>query len=137
VSKAVTNDFVERCFAFARELQQDGTAIVARGRAFEQTAFFQAIGQFDNGVVLETELRGEFPDGGLGLMRETGNREQKFVLLRLQAFGARCIFAATEESRKVITKLGELYILSMGEHCGRGLAQIRIGHSSLLQRGEV
>jgi hypothetical protein len=67
-------------------------------------------------------------------MRKAGDGQQKFVLLRLQAFGKGGVFAAAEESREVITKLGELYILSMGKHSSRALAHIRIGHSWLLQQ---
>jgi hypothetical protein len=133
VSKAVANDFVKRGFALARELQQDSAAILAGGRAFEQAVFFQAIREFNDGVVFKTELRGELLNGGLGFVRETCDGQEKLVLLRLQSFGAGCVFAAAQESREVIAEFGELHVLSVGECYSRAFAQMRIGHSYLLQ----
>jgi hypothetical protein len=67
------HDFVERRLTVAGQVEVDDTAVLAGTLPFEETALFKAIREFDDSVMLEAKLAGNFLDGGMRVGRKPGH----------------------------------------------------------------
>src|SRR5579862_928365 len=132
LGEAEAHDFVERRLTVAGQVEVDDTAVLAGALPFEQAALFKAIREFDDGVVLEAKLAGNFLDGGKRVGRKPSHRQEQLVLLGLQAFGACGVLAATQEAREVIPELRELFVLRPRKRSGGGGFGSRRWHRELL-----
>jgi hypothetical protein len=92
--ETVPDDAAQYALASGCHAQQNDTLVFAGAFARHQSFLFEAVGKFDDRVVLKTKLIGEFLDGWRLDRVKARNGEKKFVLLRLQTFSASGIFAA-------------------------------------------
>ncbi|HVR17195.1 MAG TPA: hypothetical protein VMS25_12615 [Candidatus Limnocylindrales bacterium] len=95
---------LEKLFAVASQLDENLPAVVGAAQAAEQAALDQTVDQFHRAVMLELHPFGQNSDGRFKTLRQTANREQQLMLLRLDASFTRCVFAETQEATDLIAK---------------------------------
>ena len=111
----VEREVAEFRLARGGEVDQDAAAVGVVPPAPEQPQAFEAVDQFDGAVVLQEEPLGQGADRGRDRRRETFQRQEELVLLRLQASRARGLLAEMEEAPEAIAHLGQRAVLIGGQ----------------------
>lgn len=91
---------------FARGRQPDIhlAPVLFRHASRRRSAFAQPVDQLDRAVVPDLQARSQLADGGSHLRRQSLDREQQLVLLRLQAVRARRFLAISQEPADLMTE---------------------------------
>jgi len=85
----------------------DAPAVSGMAEAAGEAPAFEAVDEFDGGVVIEEEALGELADGGFGASAAGGDHHQHLVLLWSEAGFARGAAAEIEKAADLISKLRE------------------------------
>lgn len=106
---------MQQCITLLGKAQQDHTAVARIALALEKSAIAQAVGQADGAMMLNQKPSGDVPDGGL---IRCLYRQQKLMLLRLEAFAMRGIFAEAKEAADLVTELRESAVVLRVQNWG-------------------
>ena len=87
LGEVVAGEAVEQAAAARGDVNRDAPAVAAAGHALSQAAAFEAVDQFDGGVVVEEEALGEQADVRGRSGGSSGQDQQHLVLLGSQARG--------------------------------------------------
>lgn len=91
----------------------DFPAIRPAAGAPDQPFGFEAAAEFDGGVMADLQPLGQGADCGRRPTRQPLDRQQCLVLLRLDAGGARGLFAEIQEAPDLIAKLRERPVIDL------------------------
>jgi hypothetical protein len=80
--------------------------------AFSVTGIFQAIHQFHRGVMAQRQAICQLADGRLGAGRQSLDRQQCLMLLRLYAVLSGPDFAELKEVTELVAELSQLLIVA-------------------------
>jgi len=97
------------------ETHQNLAPVARTAGSSDIAVLFQAVNQFDRGVMLKLHLRRELADGGLYAGPESADGEQKLVLARLQAMSSRLFLAEVEESANLEAKFSQGAVFGKGK----------------------
>lgn len=94
-------------FSFGREMNQHLPAILGIREAFDQSAGFHSVHQFDGSVMTNQQAAGNLADRGRGRSRQPLDSKQKLVLMWLEPPSSRSILGVMKELSNVMPKVGK------------------------------
>lgn len=98
---------MQQRFAVSREFDQDLSLIFMAVSPTYRAAVHQSVYEFNRAVVTKTELLRKRSNCWTGTFRQSFDRQQHLVLLRLDSLGASCFFAEVQKLPDPVTELGE------------------------------
>jgi hypothetical protein len=93
-------------------MQQDLAAVRGVRLALDETGRFQPIYQFDRGVMSQGETIRQLANGRLGTIGQAFQRQQRLVLLRLDAMLSGLYLAELKEMPELVPELSQLLIFA-------------------------
>ena len=114
----------QKLLSAARELEQDFTAVGLAARASDETVRLQPVAQLDSAVMLDLQSLGQYTDRHLGLTWQSLDRQQRLMLLRLDASDAHGLLAKIQEPANFVPKISQRSIINSACHCSLQLSMI-------------
>lgn len=100
--------------ATARDAQYNLAAIGATADSLEQSVSLQTIRQLDRAVMLDLQPLGKHADGGFLCAQQAFNRQQRLMLLWLEARGASGLLAEIYKTPDLVAKFRQCLIIETG-----------------------
>jgi hypothetical protein len=101
----------EDAFALRRDLDQDLAMVEGVPVPAHEAEGGQPVDELDDRVMPELELPGERADGGEAVRRQSLDREQQLVLLRLETRLSRLPFAERQEAANQVAEMRQALIV--------------------------
>ena len=102
---------LEQSRATARDAQQNFAAVRAATDSLEQSVKLHAVHQLDGAVMLDLQALGKHAHGSFLRARQSLNRQQGLMLLRLDAGGTRGLLAEIHEPPDLVAKFRQRLVI--------------------------